>query len=159
MTELNDSAHQMKLGTAASLLGREINPIRQQAVKKAFRYVCGIPIDEVDPKSNYILTASGINADDYFFEAEDEIGTWVIKDPTFLNGLGRGIERRCFRPVLNFFCLGDEPLSDPGGICATLFFRQLLFTNYTVDAVYTLICLISIFIIANNNLTNDCRYY
>jgi hypothetical protein len=120
----------------------EINPIRQQAVKKAFRYVCGIPIDEVDPKSNDILTASGIiqsaNADDHFFE-EDKIGTWV-KDPTFLNGLGRGIERRCFRPMLNFFCLGDEPLSDPGGICATLFFRQLLFTNYTVDAVYTLIC-------------------
>jgi hypothetical protein len=60
-TELNDSAHQMKLGIAASLLGSmEIDPIRQQAVKKAFRYVCGIPVDEVDPKSNDILTTSGI---------------------------------------------------------------------------------------------------
>ena len=80
-TELNDPAHQMKLGTAASLLGSmEVNPIRQQAVKKAFRYVCGIPIDEVDPKSTDILTAGGIiqsaNADDHLFEAEDEIGTW-----------------------------------------------------------------------------------
>jgi hypothetical protein len=76
-TELNDWAHQMKLSTAASLLGSmETDPIRQQTVKKAFRYVCGIPIDEVDPKSNDILTTSGImqsgNADDHLFEGEDE---------------------------------------------------------------------------------------
>jgi hypothetical protein len=83
-TEINDSAHQMKLSRAASLLGSmEIDPIRQEAVKKAFRYVCGIPIDEVDPESKDILTTSGImqsgNADEHLFEGEDEwtaIGKW-----------------------------------------------------------------------------------
>ena len=83
-TEIIDSAHQMKLSLAASLLGSmEIDPIRQEAVKKAFRYVCGIPIDEVDPESKDILTTSGImqsgNADEHLFEGEDEwtaIGKW-----------------------------------------------------------------------------------
>ena len=56
-TELNNSAHQMKLVVAASLLGNmDIDPIRKQAVKKAFRYVCGMGIDEVDPKSADILS-------------------------------------------------------------------------------------------------------
>ena len=60
----------------------DIDPIRKQAVKKAFRYVCGMGIDEVDPKSDDILTTSGIqsgHADEHLFDGEDrwtEIGTW-----------------------------------------------------------------------------------
>ncbi|KAN0077755.1 hypothetical protein V8E54_006059 [Elaphomyces granulatus] len=74
-TELNNSAHQMKLGVADSLLGNmDIDLIRKQAVKKAFRYVCGMGIDEVDPKSDDILTTSGIqsgHADEHLFDGED----------------------------------------------------------------------------------------
>jgi len=82
-TEMNDAAHQMKLGVAASLLaGMDIDPVKKEAVKKAFHYVSGFEIDQVDPKSKDILTTSGISSghtDDHLFDGEErwaEVGTW-----------------------------------------------------------------------------------
>ena len=82
-TNMNNAAHQMKLGVAASLLaGMDIDPIKKEAVKKAFHYVSGFEIDQVDPKSKDILTTSGISSghtDSYLFAGGErwaEVGTW-----------------------------------------------------------------------------------
>ncbi|OXV10721.1 hypothetical protein Egran_01518 [Elaphomyces granulatus] len=82
-TNMNNAAHQMKLGVAASLLaGMDIDPIEKEAVKKAFHYVSGFEIDQVDPKSKDILTTSGVSSghtDSYLFAGGErwaEVGTW-----------------------------------------------------------------------------------
>ena len=82
-TELNDSAHTMRLPLAASILKHlDVTAVSKTAVEKAFKFVCGVGMDQVDPRSDLILTSTGIrsgHADQYMFEGEerwDEVGTW-----------------------------------------------------------------------------------
>jgi hypothetical protein len=80
-TELNDHAHMIKLHLAASVLEHlDVQAAPKKAVEKAFRLVCGVGMSEVDPKSDLLLTATGVRsgpADQYLFEPGwDEVGSW-----------------------------------------------------------------------------------
>jgi len=73
----------MRLPLAASVLKHlDVTAVSKKAVEKAFKFVCGVGMDQVDPKSDLILTSTGIrsgHANQYMFEGEerwDEIGTW-----------------------------------------------------------------------------------
>jgi len=48
----------MKLHLAASVLeNMNVKAVPKKAVEKAFQFVCGMGMDDVDPKSNHILTS------------------------------------------------------------------------------------------------------
>ena len=79
-TEMNSAAHEMEIrDMVSSLEDLDISEISRSAIEKAFEYVCGIKMKDVDPKSHDIITSTGIRSgpekDQWLFD-DAEIGSW-----------------------------------------------------------------------------------
>jgi hypothetical protein len=80
--ELNNAAHTMKLRLAVSVLhDMKVKAGYQRAVDKAFEFVCGMQMSDVNQRSNKVLTSTGLQSsddlmEDWMFEANDEVGRW-----------------------------------------------------------------------------------
>ena len=78
-TEMNAATHSMKINAMVmSLNCLDGTETSRSAVKKAFEYVCGVKMEDVDTMSQDIITSTGIQSgpgrDKWLFE--EEIGTW-----------------------------------------------------------------------------------
>jgi hypothetical protein len=79
-TEMNSAAHEIEINDMVSSLEYlNISEISRSAIEKAFEYVCGIKMKDVDPKSHDIITSTGIRSgpveDQWLFD-DEEIGSW-----------------------------------------------------------------------------------
>jgi hypothetical protein len=78
-TEMNSAAHEIEINDmVASLEYLDITEISRSAIEKAFEYVCGVKMKDVHPKSQDIITPTGVKSrqmkDQWLFD--EEIGGW-----------------------------------------------------------------------------------
>lgn len=80
-TEMNSALHEMKINEiVASLGGLAVSEESRSAIEKAFYYVCGFKIQDVDPNSQDVITSKGICSrairDEWLFG--DDVGSWSV---------------------------------------------------------------------------------
>jgi len=78
-TLMNSAAHQMEMrGMVAGLKWLDAEDTPRSAIEKAFEFVCGMKMKDVNPKSKDIVTVKGIaripKRDQWMFE--EEVGSW-----------------------------------------------------------------------------------
>jgi hypothetical protein len=78
-TQMNSAAHEIEINTmVASLKCLDMAETSRSAVEKAFEFVCGVNMKDVDPNSKDLVTSTGIMSrpmrDQWLFD--EEVGSW-----------------------------------------------------------------------------------